>query len=245
MTLLSFLSFKGSPGVTTTVLGLAANWPRAVVALDLDPQGGDMLVGLGGGRVSAAHGIVDVLADARWSDFSGALGRHMVRPAEHGPLMLTGFGSPRASSAVDWQRTADQLRAFQGADLLVDCGRVTPGHPIGAVLAQSAVVVVVTRSHLASVRHVARSAALLGDDVAPGQLRLVVVGAGQPYSADEISQACGISLGAVLPDDPAGALIWSDGHEPGPRVRRSKLDRALNAAAATQLVPATAAGGRR
>lgn len=47
--LITFLSAKGSPGVTTAVLALATQWPRTAIAVDLDPQGGDVLAGVGGG----------------------------------------------------------------------------------------------------------------------------------------------------------------------------------------------------
>jgi MinD-like ATPase involved in chromosome partitioning or flagellar assembly len=223
--MLSFLSFKGSPGVTTTVAGVAASWPRPAIAVDLDPQGGDMLVGLGGGRVSAAGGILDVLAEARLGDLRGPLGRHALRPAKHGPLILAGFGSPQAAAAVDWPRTAEQLGSVDGVDLLVDCGRLNPTHPMTAVLAYSAAILIVTRSHLAAVRHVARAVPLLPRTMASP--RLVVVGPDRPYSADEISRACGLPLAAVLPDDPGGACHWTDGAEPGPRFHRGKLQQAM------------------
>src|SRR5690242_8081560 len=100
--LISFVSFKGSPGVTTTVLGLAAAWRTAAVAMDLDPQGGDMLGGLGGGRAAADHTVLDVLADARLGDFSEAVGRHVLRPVRHGPLVLAGLGSPLQAAGLDW-----------------------------------------------------------------------------------------------------------------------------------------------
>ncbi|WP_143030246.1 hypothetical protein [Pseudonocardia oroxyli] len=221
--------------MTTTVLGLAASWPRPVIALDLDPQGGDMLVGLGGGRVSATGGVVDVLAEARLGDLAGALGRHVIRPVKHGPLMLAGFGSSQAATAVDWRRTADQLGSFCGADLLVDCGRLAHGHPSTAILDCSAAAFVLTRSNLAAVRHVARSAPLLETSAAP--LRLVVVGPGQPYDADEIARACTLPIAAALPDDPAGARHWSGGVEPGARFHRGRLQRAFLLAASRLAAP--------
>ena len=44
-------SVKGSPGVTSTALALAAVWPRPAVLLEADPAGGDLAY-----RCRAAHG---------------------------------------------------------------------------------------------------------------------------------------------------------------------------------------------
>ena len=48
MPLISLVSLKGSPGVTTTALALAAAWPapRRLLA-ELDPAGGDLEIRLG------------------------------------------------------------------------------------------------------------------------------------------------------------------------------------------------------
>lgn len=49
--LIAIGSVKGSPGVTSTALALAAAWPRPVVLLETDPAGGDLAY-----RCNAAHG---------------------------------------------------------------------------------------------------------------------------------------------------------------------------------------------
>src|SRR3954466_96920 len=49
--LIALASVKGSPGVTSTALAIAAVWPRPVVLLEADPTGGDL-----GYRCRAAHG---------------------------------------------------------------------------------------------------------------------------------------------------------------------------------------------
>ena len=52
MAVIVLASASGSPGVTTTALGLALLWPRPVVLVDADPVGrfGDS------GRLLAGHG---------------------------------------------------------------------------------------------------------------------------------------------------------------------------------------------
>jgi hypothetical protein len=40
MSLIVLASASGSPGVTTTALGLALTWPRPVLLVEADPTGG-------------------------------------------------------------------------------------------------------------------------------------------------------------------------------------------------------------
>jgi len=40
MALIALASATGAPGVSTTALGLALNWPRPVVLVEADPNGG-------------------------------------------------------------------------------------------------------------------------------------------------------------------------------------------------------------
>ena len=42
MTAIALVSAKGSPGVTTTALLLAAVWPGGATLLEADPAGGDL-----------------------------------------------------------------------------------------------------------------------------------------------------------------------------------------------------------
>ena len=51
MALIAIAADKGSPGVTTSALALAAVWPRRVLLAETDPAGGDLVY-----RSRAAHG---------------------------------------------------------------------------------------------------------------------------------------------------------------------------------------------
>jgi len=63
VTLVAMCSLKGSPGVTTAALGLAAGWPSAEqpVVVECDPAGGDLL---GRFRLETAPGLMDWSGDA-------------------------------------------------------------------------------------------------------------------------------------------------------------------------------------
>lgn len=241
--LISFLSAKGSPGVTTSVLALAARWPRAAIAVDLDPQGGDILAGLGAGSHPARHGIVELLVEARVESVPLAMGRHIVRPAPHGPPVLAGFGAPGQATNAPWDLIGSHLVDLPGTDVLADCGRFAVDSPISAVLRRSDLVLLVTGSSLRIVRAAARTLPLIrrelgatGDGCgSPGRLLLVIVGPDLPYNAEEIAGGCQIEVAGTLPHDPVAACVWSDGAPPGRGFQRSRLQRS-----ASQLVGALA-----
>ena len=67
MTVIAFTSAKGSPGVSTVVLGLGAVWTQAqperrVLVVEADPAGGEAAVGLLQGRVDASRGLLALAA---------------------------------------------------------------------------------------------------------------------------------------------------------------------------------------
>lgn len=233
--LISFVSAKGSPGVTTTVMAVASRWPRTAIATDLDPQGGDILAGVGGGNVPAAHGVVDLVVDARRTDLLSAMHHHVTRPAAHSPLVLAGFGAPGQATGIAWEPVTRQFTDLPGADVLADCGRFVVGHPVVAALRNSDLAVVVLGSSLRSVRATARTLPLIRKELGlPSQrhtprpserLVLVVTAPGRPYDLSEIARACEADVVGSLPGDPGAAQVWIDGGQPGRGFRRSALQR--------------------
>ncbi len=97
MSVIALASAKGSPGVTTTALALAAVWPRRVLVADCDPSGGDLAGWLG---QPSTPGLVTL----------GPLARRGLGPAEvwaqtqpaGGSLrVLTGFARLAVARAAD------------------------------------------------------------------------------------------------------------------------------------------------
>jgi MinD-like ATPase involved in chromosome partitioning or flagellar assembly len=234
--LISFISAKGSPGVTTAVMAVASRWPRPAIATDLDPQGGDILAGVGGGNVPATHGVVDVVVDARRTDLLAAMHQHVTRPAAHSPLVLAGFGAPGQATGIPWEPMTRQFTDLPGAEVLADCGRFVVGHPVVAALRNSDLTVVVTGSSLRSVRATARTLPLIRAELGlPPQrhergpaerLVLVVAAPNRPYDLGEIARACGSEVIGSLPHDPDSTQVWVDGAEPRRSFRRSALQHA-------------------
>ena len=68
MALVVVASDKGSPGVTTTALTMAAVWPRRALLAELDPSGGDVALRLRGPRgapLSSEVGLISLAVGAR------------------------------------------------------------------------------------------------------------------------------------------------------------------------------------
>ena len=69
MSLIVLTSASGSPGVTTTALGLALGWPRPAVLVEADPTGGSAIAaGYLRGEVVPPEAMIDLaLAQQRSS----------------------------------------------------------------------------------------------------------------------------------------------------------------------------------
>lgn len=155
MSLISFVSAKGSPGVSTTVLGLAARWPALVAVADLDPIGGDLAIrerDAEGNALDEHVGLVSLGVAVRSSD-DVALDDHLQQTFD-GVDVLVGASGPRQAQSLGpaWPHLARALRGHS-ADVLVDAGRFMPGSPAGPVVEESDAVVFVVRSEIAAVAH--------------------------------------------------------------------------------------------
>lgn len=155
MTLISFASAKGSPGVTQTVAGLAALWPRDVIMADLDPIGGDTSVryrAQDGKPLSLERGVVSLGAALRGGK-RAELEDHL-QTTEDGVSTLVGVSSPGQVQGLGttWPHIAATLQSHP-ADVLADCGRFAPGSPVTPVIERSAALVFVARSDMAALAH--------------------------------------------------------------------------------------------
>lgn len=79
MAIITLTSASGSPGVTTTALGLALVWPRPVVLVEADPTGGSaLLAGYWRGQLDHV-GLLDLVLAERHGLLADVQRRH--RPA--------------------------------------------------------------------------------------------------------------------------------------------------------------------
>ena len=117
---------KGSPGVTTTAVALAAVWPRPVLLAECDPAGGDLpalLPGGGGAVLTATRGVVSLAAAARTQPHP-SLDDH-VQLVAGGLPVLAGPASAAQAAALSqsWPAVIDTLAGLEDVDVIVDCGR--------------------------------------------------------------------------------------------------------------------------
>jgi len=239
-------SASGAPGVTTLGIGLALTWPRSVLLADCDPGAhqavlagylaGTSAEGKGLLRVAEAHRdrrpLPEVVLDQSvpLTEDDGAESR----------LFLPGFSRPSSAAlfAGVWPELTNAFATLDdhGFDVIVDAGRISHSGLPSALIERAELTALVLRSDLRSIVSARVHLLALREhprlQASQRNLGLILVGAGQPYSAREIGKSLGTPVIAEIADDPATARHLSDG---APRARKfdsSKLTRSLHTAAA-------------
>ena len=239
--LVAVCSLKGSPGVTTLCLALAARWtgPHQPVVVEIDPAGGDVLARF---RLRDQPGLVSLAAAARHSRDAGLVWRHAQRlPA--GLAVVPGpVGAEQAQAALRelagaGQPTGIVRSAADRPDVVViaDCGRVDPGSPVLPVIRSADAMLLLAHARDDELAHVAGKLHQAGTwNRHPG---FVLVGNG--YPTREVAGALRIGVAGRIPHDPKGAAVLSG--QKGVSPHRSGLGRAA-ARLAQDLAPVTAPG---
>ena len=221
MSVVLFGSSRGSPGVTTAAVGVAACWRDATV-VEAD---GD------GGVVAARFGLArepGVLSMAHRSTANALDAHAQVTPI--GVRVVVGPESAAATNAA-WHAAGHAIAACiadagRDAPVVIDAGRLRLGGAALEVLAGSCgLVALFGRPDAGDVASSAPVAAQLAD----GGYRWGVVVAGDgPYAAEEVAAVLAADLLGVVPFDPrAAAGLWSG--DPG--VGRSALARSYRSLA--------------
>ncbi|WP_432511203.1 hypothetical protein [Kineococcus sp. SYSU DK001] len=262
MAVVTFLSAKGSPGVTTTALLAAALWPRPAVLVEADPAGGDLAARVpapDGAPLDADRGLLPLLTSAR----HGLRASQVLDQAQvvaGGTRVVVGVGGPEQSTAAGpaWSALAGALRELDREptgpldvplDVLVDAGRVGADPVHLDLLRASDLVVALVRSEVAAVLHARERLRVLGgalrrpDGSAP---RTGVVVVGDLRRAARRADDCAAVLAGPavedlgrLPLDPAGAAVFDGAGTARPE--RTALVRAGRAVVATLAAAATTA----
>lgn len=228
MALVTLVSASGSPGVTTTGLGLALCWPRPVVLVEADPSGSSALAaGYFRGQVDHA-GLVDLAMAHRSGLLAETLPR-IVRPVPETPVSIL-FGSRSHEQATGLARLWDPLLralrevAADGQDVIVDAGRLGLASWPRPLVAHSDLTLLVTRSTLPALVGARSWAESLAQDVLPGHdVKLLLVGEGQPYRSGEVAKTLGLGVAGTVGWDPDRASVYSRGSDkPAPRFGGAK-----------------------
>jgi hypothetical protein len=223
MALIVVAADKGAPGVTTTALALAAVWPRPVLLAECDPAGGDLVY-----RFPAAHGssldprrgLLTLAVAARRGLQPGQLWEH-TQKLSGGLDVLAGVINAEQGAGLGllWGPLGELFAGLQGGDVIADCGRLGAEGPQYDLLAQAAVVLLVTRPHAGDVIRLRdRTAAVAAGVNARGRrgftpavlviadqrnLRATVTEVGQALAQGNVTAAV---LGG-LANDPKGAEL--------------------------------------
>jgi hypothetical protein len=245
MAIVCLTSASGSPGVTTTAVGMAFSWPRPVLLVEADPTGGSgVLAGFLRGTTPYDAGLIELALSPLGT--ADAL-RDVVRPLSPNVSLVTGIRSHAQATALRdlWEPLAAALRDLDdnGQDVIVDAGRLgLMGSPTPLLDAADAALLV-TRATLPTIS-AARSWAETVRQPATGWRHpgLLLIAEGQPYRASEVAKVLGMPVVADLPDDPAVAAVYHRGAAPPKHFETSSYIRALQAAA--QSVQAHIARGR-
>jgi hypothetical protein len=234
MAVIALASAAGSPGVTTTALGLAFSWPRAVLLVEADPTGSSgILAGFfrgtreyDGGLIELALapvGVADALAEVA-RPIGGSSVSFVAGTRSHVQAAgLRELWAPLSRALADLDAT--------GQDVIVDAGRLGLAGAPEPLLNAADLALLVTRTSL-PVLAAARSWAetVRRADSGWGQAGALLVGEGQPYRAGEASKVLGLPVVARLPDDPEAAAVYHRGAPPPRRFESGTYARGLLAA---------------
>jgi hypothetical protein len=236
MAVIVLTSASGSPGVTTTAVGLGLLWPRPVLLVEADPTGGSgILAGYFRGTREYKAGLIELALSP--VDISDAL-RDVVQPIDgSNASYVAGTRSHAQAAGLRdlWAPLAGALAALdeQGQDVLVDAGRLGLVGSPEPILSSADLTVLVTRSTLpalAAARSRSESIRRNRDWPSPA---VVLVGQGQPYRSHEVSRVLGLPVIADLADDRDSAAVFSCGATPGKGFDSGPLVRSLHATIAS------------
>ncbi|MDJ0464414.1 hypothetical protein [Streptomyces sp. H27-C3] len=255
MALIAIAADKGSPGVTTTAVALAAVWPRRVLLAETDPSGGDLVY-----RSSAAHGgpldpntgMLSIAATARRGLAAEQLWDH-AQPMSGGLDVLVGLGSSEhaAGLAGQWPMLGHSFAAladspYGAADVIADCGRIGADSPTIDLLPHAGLVLLVARTepeNLARVRDRAGALAarLHGAQRGPATLARTLIGivlVADPGSSAKLAN----QVNDMLVGSQTGArVVGSIAHDPAGAEqlagrKRGRLDKSLLIRSARKVV---------
>lgn len=226
--LIAVCSLKGSPGVTTWALALAACWPRpaSAVLVECDPSGGSLAARFG---LAPSPGLGSLAAAARRDTTAGLLWSHTQALPGGLAVVVAPSGADYTRAALhtllDSRRlTVSVLRgvAARGTVVVADCGRLDSTSPAMPIAREADQLLLLVRPLADQLTNLAADLSMV--DLWSMRPGLVLVGDG--YPANEVARELGVPVVAAIPHDTKGAraLCGQSGARRGPA--RSPLGRA-------------------
>jgi MinD-like ATPase involved in chromosome partitioning or flagellar assembly len=217
MTVITLLSVKGSPGVTTAAAAMAAASTaagRRTLLVELDPSGGDLRL-LGASPPSEPN-LVHAAGELRHARSAAeALDTQAAEVVPGLSALAAPAGATEATAVVAsiGDRWAPAFRAYDGT-VVVDAGRWDPRQDTAGRIHGADVVALVCRSTAVGVEH-ARHLVVTVRQAAQRPVAAIVVGQ-RPYAPEEVAAALDLPLAGGIAWDPRGAAaLWAKGAVPG------------------------------
>jgi hypothetical protein len=257
--LIAVAADKGSPGVTTSAVALAAVWPRPVLLAECDPAGGDLAFRLPAadrGRLDTRRGLLSLAVAARRGMAPGQVWEHVQKV--HGGLdVLAGVTSAEQAAGLQalWGTVGTVLAGLPEADVIADCGRIGVDGPFYDLLAQASATLLITGASLGEVIRLRERATAVAAGLQrrgrPGiRIQAVIIANPRHLNAalSEVAHALGkgspATVGGGIAHDPKSAESLAG--EWGGKLDKSMLIRTARQIAADlagQLPPLAAPGG--
>ena len=252
MALIAVTSAHGSPGTTTSALGLALAWPRPVVLVDADPTGARFIPAgyLRGADLPTTRTVVDLAISLRNGTVDEDLPRSVFTLPGSQVQYLPGALNHQQAPALDglWAPLAETFKSLErnGQDVIVDVGRLGLAGSPYPLLAAADLALLAVRSSLTALVAATSWAPTLRStfehDGARDALGAIVIGENRPYGSGEVAKVLALPVIARLAWDPDTAAVYSEGEQPARKFAASPLNKSLVAAVAA--IRSTLTAGR-
>jgi hypothetical protein len=245
--LIGLASVKGSPGVTSAALALAAVWPRPVVLLEADPAGGDLAYrcrAAHGGPVYAQKGLLRLAAAVRGGLPGGEVVADEAQLLACGVNLVQGVTSAAQARGLGglWATIAQACTAAD-VDVIADLGRLDRASAVMPLAQSTSYLLPVAATSLESVMHLTEGLQdLMGGLAQHAAVRISPVLVGPESHAvrdcadlDDMLTRAGLPTLATqsMPYDPKALERLEQGEKATGRLGRTLLLRGAKAIAAS------------
>lgn len=239
-------SVKGSPGATSTALGLAAIWPRPVVLLEADPAGGDLAYrcnGAHGGPLAPHKGLLKLVAAVRTGTPRADCIENQAERLACGVDVVQGVSSAAQGRGIAslWPMVSAAC-AVADHDVIADVGRIDGKSSVMALAHEAEALLAITTASLGPVLQLTNGlhdivASLAGPPMVP--VNPILVGPDSHADRDcadldDLLHRAGLPTAAVrgLAYDPKALERLEAGEHVDRRLSRTLLVRGLRKVAA-------------